>query len=257
MKSILWVALLLTAMAPASGMAQGIAIAPTSVFIDARARTGLLLLVNPNDEPAEVEISTFFGYPVTDTAGQVQLHTVEGPDSNALSAAGWIRVFPRRATLAPHTQQTVRLLVSPPPEIPDGEYWSRLAIVARGGKLPVTAATDSGAVQVGLSRGTDDHSPAVPQGETGDRRRAFRPPGGGSGDSLVVRSRLERRGNAAALATVRGKWWIRPGGSRHFRGPHFDLLRHGAALHRSHRFTEAGPLSPAPGSLVWPPGHPS
>jgi P pilus assembly chaperone PapD len=205
MKPSLWAALL-SMLAPAAVVAQGIAIAPTAVFIDARARTGLLLLVNPNDEPAEVEISSFFGYPVTDSAGQVQLHTVERSDSTALSAAGWIRVFPRRATIAPHTQQTVRLLVSPPPEIPDGEYWSRLAINARGGKLPVTAATDSGAVQVGLSLEVRTIIPLLyrkGKPETGialsNLRAEVR------GDSLVVRGRLERRGNAAALATVRGE----------------------------------------------------
>lgn len=191
---------------PSALAAQGIAIAPTSVFIDARARTGLLLLVNPNDEPAEVEISTFFAYPVTDSAGQIQLHTPERSDSSLLSAAAWVRVFPRRVTISPHTQQTVRLLVSPPPEIPDGEYWSRLVITARGGKLPVTVAADSGAVQVGLSLEVRTIIPLL--------YRKGKPATGISlsnlraevrGDSLVVRGRMERRGNAAALATVRGE----------------------------------------------------
>jgi P pilus assembly chaperone PapD len=191
---------------PLSAAAQGIAIAPTSVFIDARDRTGLLLLMNPNDDPAEVEISTIFGYPVTDSAGAMQLYTVKQPDSTVPSAASWVRVFPRRVTIAPHTQQTVRLLMSPPAGIPDGEYWSRLIITARGGKLPVTAAVDSGLVRIGLSLEVRTIIPLLYRKgklETGvtlsDLRAEVQ------GDSLVVRARLERTGNAAALGTVHGE----------------------------------------------------
>jgi P pilus assembly chaperone PapD len=198
--------ILLAFMGPLSAAAQGIAIAPTSVFIDARDRTGLLLLMNPNDDPAEVVISTIFGYPVTDSAGAMQLYTVKQPDSTAPSAASWVRVFPRRVTIAPHTQQTVRLLMSPPAGIPDGEYWSRVIITARGGKLPVTAAVDSGSVKIGLTLEVRTIIPLLYRKgklETGvalsELRAEVR------GDSLVVRARLERKGNAAALGTVHGE----------------------------------------------------
>jgi P pilus assembly chaperone PapD len=206
MKPSLWVIALTAFLCPLTAHGQGIAIAPTSVFIDARARTGLLLLMNPNDEPAEVDISTIFGYPVTDSAGGMQLYTAKRPDASAPSAASWVKVFPRRVTIPPHMQQSVRLLVSPPAGIPDGEYWSRLIITARGGKLPVTAAVDSGAVKIGLSLEVKTIIPLLYRKgklETGvalsDLRAEVR------GDSLVVRARLERRGNAAALGTVRGE----------------------------------------------------
>ena len=205
MKMNLW-AVLFAVLCPVGLSGQGIAIAPTSVFIDARERTGLLLLMNPNDEPAEVEISTIFGYPVTDSAGAMQLFTARQPDAGAPSAASWVKVFPRRVTVPPHVQQTVRLLVSPPPGIPDGEYWSRLIITARGGKLPVTAAVDSGSVQIGLSLEVRTIIPLLYRKgklETGvalsDLRAEVQ------GDSLVVRARLERKGNAAALGSLRGE----------------------------------------------------
>jgi P pilus assembly chaperone PapD len=191
---------------PAPLAAQGVLVAPTSVFIDARSRTASLLLVNPNDQAAEVEIAPLFGYPVTDSAGQLRLFTAEHPDSAEPSATEWIKVFPRRMSIAPRGQQTVRLLVSPPAGARDGEYWSRLVIVARGATLTLTGDSASGGVQIGLPlelrtiiplffrKGKLETAVAVSD------LRAVR-----EGDSLAVRARIERRGNAAALGTARGE----------------------------------------------------
>ena len=115
---------LLTAAAlavPALAHAQGVVIAPTAIFVDARTRTASLLIVNPNEQTVEVEVGTLFGYPVTDSTGQLVLRTVENPDSTLPSAAAWIRPYPRRMSLPPHAQQTVRLLVTPPPALPDAQ----------------------------------------------------------------------------------------------------------------------------------------
>lgn len=191
---------------PATAHAQGLLIAPTTVVIDSRSRTTSLLLVNPGDEPAEVEISAFFAYTVTDSTGRLDLHTPERPDSGVVSAADWIRVFPRRMTIDPRAQQTVRLLVSPPPDLPDGEYWARLAVLARGGTLPITSAADTG-VQVGLSIEVRTLLPVlyrkgkVTTGVALSGLRAAR-----TDDSVVVRARLDRQGNAAMIGTVRGEF---------------------------------------------------
>lgn len=190
---------------PAAAAGQGVLIAPTTVIVDSRSRTTSLLLVNSGDDPVEVDISSFFAYTVTDTAGHLQLHTPEQPDSGVVSAADWIRVFPRRMTIAPRAQQTVRLLVSPPADLPDGEYWARLAVLARGGKLPITTAADTG-VHVGLSIEVRTLLPVlfrkgkVSTGVAISDLRAAR-----ADDSVVVRVRLDRQGNAAMIGTVRGE----------------------------------------------------
>lgn len=194
------------ALVPGVLRAQGVLIAPTAVFIDARSRTASLMIVNPNEQTVEVEIGTLFGYPVTDSAGQLTLRTVEEPDSTLPSAAAWVRPFPRRMTLAPHVQQTVRLLVSPPAGLPNGEYWARLVVTARGGQLPITQNTDTGAVRVGLSvevrtilpilyRKGPQQSGVVLSNLSTERR----------GDSLLVRTHLERTGTAVVLGTMRGE----------------------------------------------------
>jgi P pilus assembly chaperone PapD len=185
--------------------AQGVVVAPHAVFIDGRARSGSVLLYNPNTEPVEVSISLLFGYPVTDSLGRVLLRTVDRPDSTMRSAADWIQAFPRRLTVPPLERQTIRLLASPPPGLSDGEYWARLVIAAKGGQVPISAVTDTAAVKVGLTLevrtiiGVYYRRGAVRTGVAVSNLKTAL-----VGDSLVVWSRLEQQGNAAYIGTVRG-----------------------------------------------------
>ncbi len=75
----------------ASLTAQGVMVAPHAVFIDHSQRSGSVLLYNPGTEPVEVTISTIFGYPTTDTSGNIKLNTIENPDSTVPSALAWIQ----------------------------------------------------------------------------------------------------------------------------------------------------------------------
>src|SRR5439155_1564746 len=131
--------------------AQGVLVAPHAIYIDHARRSGTVTLYNPNRDAAEVTISTAFGYPVTDSLGHFALRTVDQPDSTLPSAAAWVQAFPRRLTIAPLQRQTVRLLATPPAGLPDGEYWARLIISARGGRLPVAGVGDTAAVRVQLN----------------------------------------------------------------------------------------------------------
>lgn len=185
--------------------AQGVVIAPHAVFIDGRARSGSVLLYNPNTEPVEVSISLLFGYPATDSLGRIVLRTIDRPDSTMRSAADWIQAFPRRLTLPPLERQTIRLLASPPPGLSDGEYWARLVIAAKGGQVPVGGIRDTAAVKVGLTLevrtiiGVYYRRGAVRTGVAISNLRTAL-----AGDSLVVWSRLEQQGNAAYIGTVYG-----------------------------------------------------
>jgi len=172
--------------APLAG--QGVLVAPHAIYIDHARRSGTVTLYNPNPAPAEITISTAFGYPVTDSLGHFALRTVDQPDSTLPSAAG---------------RQTVRLLATPPAGLPDGEYWARLIISTRGGKLPITAGSDT-AVRVQLNLvvntniGLAYRKGPVATGVALSMLRARR-----VGDSLVVWSRLQRQGSAAYVGTVR------------------------------------------------------
>lgn len=191
--------------AAAPARAQGVLVAPQAVFVDHRTRSGAIELYNPGTEPAEVTVSALFGYPVTDSLGRTTLYTTTAPDSSAPSAAAWVSAFPRRLTLAPRQRQTVRLLVRPPQNLPDGEYWTRLVVQAKGGRVEVAGPAEDSGIQVGLTlevrtiiallyrKGTVSTGVAL----SGVRAEL-------DGDSLAVRARLERTGNAAYLGQVHG-----------------------------------------------------
>ncbi|HEX9165394.1 MAG TPA: hypothetical protein VF862_05760 [Gemmatimonadales bacterium] len=203
-RSVLLASLVSGALAGSAG-AQGILVAPHAVVVDPQTRTGWLQLLNTGTEPVEVTIEAFFGYPVTDSTGQLALRTIEQPDPSLPSAVAWIRAFPRRAVIPAQGRQTVRLLVTPPAGTPAGEYWARLAITAQAGAVPLASQDTSQAISVGLNvqirtviallyrRG------AVTTGIAVSDLRA-----GVEGDSLIVRTRLSRQGNGAYIGNLRG-----------------------------------------------------
>lgn len=196
---------LLTLVVPVTAAAQGVVVAPHAVFMDHRTRSGSVLLYNPNTEPVEVTISLMFGYPVTDSAGGIVLHTPATLGPGDPSAAGWLQAFPRRLTVAPLERQTIRLLATPPVGLSDGEYWARLVIAAKGGRVPVTGVADT-AIQIGLTLevrtiiGINYRKGPV---QTGVRVSGLR--GQPAGDTLVVFARLERTGNAAFIGSFRAQ----------------------------------------------------
>jgi P pilus assembly chaperone PapD len=194
-----------TLIAPAALEAQGVLVAPHAVIMEHRTRSGSLTLYNPGDEPAEVALSTFFGYPVTDSTGNFELRTVDQPDPDYPSASKWIDAFPKRVLLGPKQRQTVRLLARPPANLPDGEYWARLVISAKGGTVPVSGTSDSSGVRVSLALEIRTIIPLqYRKGKVATGVKASGLAAAVEHDSLAVRLRLDRTGNAAFLGTLRG-----------------------------------------------------
>lgn len=198
-------ALLLLALAAGTRLqAQGVVVAPPGVFIDHRTRSGSIELYNPGTAPSEVSISTMLAYPVTDSLGRITLHVVEDPDSIRTSAAQWITAYPRRLTLQPAERQTVRLLARPPADLPDGEYWTRIVVAAKGAAVPVTNVGDTAGITVGLSLevrtviATFYRKGAIATGiALSDLQAAV------TGDSVEVRARLARQGTGAFIGMAR------------------------------------------------------
>lgn len=126
--------------------AHAVTVAPSALYIDHRTRTATLTVHNPGTLPEEVDIAFVFGYPRSDAEGNVSIVTIPA-DSVAPgdpSAAGWIRAFPRRLRLEPGQKQVVRVLVQPPADLPDGEYWARVLVSSTGGRPPVEQVLDNG-----------------------------------------------------------------------------------------------------------------
>jgi len=186
--------------------AQGVVIAPHTIFIDNRVRSAAVELYNPGTDPVEADLSIFFGYPVSDSTGQFQLRIVEAPDSTLPSAAAWIQAFPRKIVIGPQRTQTVRLLGRPPANLPDGEYWARLKVSVMAGQVPVQGAPDdTAAVQVRINLQVNTVLPVLYRKgavSTGVKISQLSMARLGP-DSLAVRASLARQGNAAFLGTLR------------------------------------------------------
>ncbi|HEX3273349.1 MAG TPA: hypothetical protein VHR43_00725 [Gemmatimonadales bacterium] len=190
---------------PAALVAQGVLVAPHAVIMDHRVRSASVTLYNPGDDPSEVTLSAFFGFPVTDSTGGFELRTIDRPTPDYPSAAGWIDAFPKRVLLGPKQRQTVRLLARPPAGLADGEYWARLVISAKGGTVPVQGAPDSAGVTVSLGLEVRTIIPLqYRKGRVATGVRTSDLAATVAGDSLAVRLRLDRTGNAAFLGTLRG-----------------------------------------------------
>jgi P pilus assembly chaperone PapD len=198
-------ALVMLSLAP-SVHAQAILVAPQSVVLDSRARSGVVELFNPGSRPAEVSITAMFGHPVTTDAGDLTLMLAATPDSGAPSAAGFIEAFPRRMVLQPNQRQTVRLLARPPQGLRDGEYWARLIVASKDAAPVANTTTDPTALQVGLS--LEVRTIIAVNFRQGVQRTGLtlgQLVARAEGDSLVVRAPMERTGTAAwiGLSTVK------------------------------------------------------
>jgi hypothetical protein len=194
------VATVVTMLLVAPAVIDAIYVSPTAVFIDHRTKAGQVTIGNSGEAPEEVTIDLRFGFPDTDSAGTVFIRFIDDPGPNFPSAADWIRPFPPRVRLEPGSQQVVRLLARPPEDLPDGEYWSRMIVTARG--APVAITTDT-ALRAGVTlevRLVTAVTYRKGQLSTGISLRNLSAEV--DGDSLAVWASLSREGNAAYLGTA-------------------------------------------------------
>jgi hypothetical protein len=208
MRRTRYVHLILTAglVLGAAAKASSVLVAPHHIFIDHRVRSASIQLFNAGDQTEEVSIETLFGYPATDSLGRVYLYTDSteaSAESQHRSAARWIRAFPRRVTVRPGQRQTVRLLAQPPSDLPDGEYWTRVVVHAKGQRVPLAGIPDSSSIQVGLDLEVRTViALTYRKGEVSTGIRLSRVAPRIVGDTLYARPLLERDGEAAYIGVL-------------------------------------------------------
>jgi hypothetical protein len=204
-RQALWAgaALFVMALAPVGAVGQSLMVASPAVAIDDGTRTGALTLINDGIIPVEASVSTFCGYPVTDSLGRMYLRTFDIVDDTMPCAAKWIQSFPRRLRIDGKSRATVRLLVTPPADLLPGEYWSRIMVSAKGGELAMTEMPAVSGIQATLALEIRSviglyYRKGNPQ--TGVALDALR--ASIRTDSLVGRIRLTRLGNAAFVGSI-------------------------------------------------------
>jgi len=124
-------------------LSAGVLVAPTAVFLSEMDRTGRMMVQNPSDSPKEITVYLSFGIPESDSLGEVSVRLIDSAITDPRSAVEWIRVFPRKLTLAPHDKQTIRFIARPPKGLPDGEYWARIVVRSEEGAAAIPSATES------------------------------------------------------------------------------------------------------------------
>ena len=184
-------------------LADAILVAPHALFITHDQRTGEVYLVNQDDAAEEVSVELRYGYPATDSLGNIGIRFVNDPGPSDPSAAGWMRAFPRRARVEPGRRQRVRIQATPPADLPDGEYWARLVVTSRAVEDSAPVVVDT-AVRAGVTielRTITSVTYRKGELQTGVRLDHYE--ASPVGDSLEVWVDLSREGSAAYLGSVR------------------------------------------------------
>ncbi|HUH12164.1 MAG TPA: hypothetical protein VMK65_03605 [Longimicrobiales bacterium] len=123
------------------GRADAVTVTPAALFIDHRTRSASLTLHNPGLTAEEIEITFAFGYARSDEHGRIQVVFLDSVPPYEPSAVPFLRAFPRRLRLEPGQRQLVRILVQPPRDLADGEYWARVMVASTGGQPPIEQRT--------------------------------------------------------------------------------------------------------------------
>ena len=133
-------------------LANAVSVSPVALYIDHRTRTGTLTLFNPGTAVEEVEIGFAFGYAQSDSTGLVQVVFSDEPaPAGEPSVVPYLRAFPRQLRLQPGERQVVRVLVTPPADLPAGEYWGRVMVTSRGGQPPIEERQGEISMQINLT----------------------------------------------------------------------------------------------------------
>ncbi|MCX8057472.1 MAG: hypothetical protein N3F03_07690 [Ignavibacteria bacterium] len=107
-----------------------ILISPYIVYTDDKNRIGNFIVQNESDNFYEISISFVFGYPVSDSTGQVVMKYLENDSAQVYSITNYIRAFPKKFLLEPKKRQVVRLTIKAPDSLPSGTYWTRIVTSA-------------------------------------------------------------------------------------------------------------------------------
>ncbi len=178
-----------------------VSVSPMAVYLGNRHRSGQMTLYNPGTRPEEIRIEFQFGYPVSDSLGNITVPVVPRAPAGEPSAVPWLSVFPRRIVLQPGQRQVVRILARPPADLPEGEYWARALIHSKGGQPPIEDRSSGVAVQIDVETvvvvAVNYRNGKVFTGLTADNAHASM-----VGDSAIAFIDLHRTGNAAFLGRI-------------------------------------------------------
>jgi hypothetical protein len=122
---------------------------PMAIFMDNNSKSGELLLSNSSKSPQEVNISLKFGYPSTDSSGNLSICYTDSLYEKEKSLTPYVSFFPKKLVLAPGQSQSVRILVKNSSALSDGAYFGRILTTAKEPDKKLDSTTND-KVQVGF-----------------------------------------------------------------------------------------------------------
>ncbi len=108
-----------------------IMLAPSFVFIDENSGVGNLYISNNGTEPQEVSITFKFGYPDSDSVGNLVMNYSDKEAYRQFGLDSVIRAFPRIFTLPGKSHRIVRIQVIPGKIRNDGFYYTRMKVLSK------------------------------------------------------------------------------------------------------------------------------
>ncbi|HYQ85899.1 MAG TPA: hypothetical protein VES59_01515 [Bacteroidota bacterium] len=150
LRPLLWITGLLTIVLGSTVALAGVEVYPLYLFIKPPSRTVSVSVTNPTERRQEAWVEFKYGYPVVGDSGKFAMHYVDSPSVNEPSALSWLRAFPQRFVLGPKESQVVRIMVSPPVGIAQGEYWARVVVSSFDRELKAPTTTPGGSMQMHL-----------------------------------------------------------------------------------------------------------
>lgn len=195
--------LLLGCFAQSAASAQ-IEVAPTRVMLSMRERSQEVNVTNPSDNA--VEVNTELGYKLirSDSLGFLSLDSASNAVEQGKSGRDWLKIFPRRFTLAPRTSRLVRVLVTIPDGVDEGEYWGRLLVTGTpvGATVPVEGDSAQGIETKLTMRMQLDLPIIIRKGEISTGIEFAGAHARSINDTAMVFLDLNRTGNSAYRGTV-------------------------------------------------------
>lgn len=113
---------IVTAFIPLQAQAD-VLVSPLRVLMDKNNTTATVTLRNPSDGPRTYRLE-WLEQKVNSEGGYIQYE--EGEKVEHATASPFLRISPRQITVAPKSNQKVRVLFRPRPDMPNGEYRSHL-----------------------------------------------------------------------------------------------------------------------------------
>jgi hypothetical protein len=144
-------ALTILALAATGSLANAqVTVGPVVMHLAEPERFGTFTVENRSPTPQEVTLEFRFGYPASDSLGNLRMVYDDSATAERFSMASWARAFPRRFMLGAGQRQLVRLTVRPPANLADGVYWTRLVTSSLPQSPPVDSVATGVTTQINI-----------------------------------------------------------------------------------------------------------